>query len=589
MNDTMNEITRFSPFGGQLIFEEVKGTTSGTINPENNVETAIGADRSMYSYVPRSGCPHAKQCQVLMMLRDDSTEESAMALMKKLKLDELAEERHFILLFPNPLNTGWNYREDADRDNDIQFIVRCFAALPKSKGKVSGFNGMIFLAGSSSNSSAMAAAVAVRSPLDAAAVMIGEFPADYQIPDCDHPKQVAWVYEKNAAAEQWLKNADAPVTEKNGCYENSENASVKFWLNDDGLNENSMRECWEQMFSTTRKWRNDTFGTYQPRIDFTAKGFTAHVNEELMNDGIKHTWYEYIPEQLKGRMDKVPLLFYFHGINCNALYGAEQSGWSDIAERDGFITVFPNPAIEERWNVWDDRRIPSDVNFVLALIEHMKAVHPIDESRIYISGFSMGSMFTNALAQSYPEKFAGAVAANGPDQGYFLTLEESAPGLKMFRPNTIIADIVPNDEKETPTKVIADQKKKQYDWKMPFVQFAGQKDGVGFAKGKQFPMKTRQDGMWIDTIRYWQNYNGVQLTDDMFTDTCISGLKADYTEVEKERFLHQTWTGKDGSRLYHFITVERMPHAVDLNGIRLGWDIIKHYSRNNDGSLEYKG
>ena len=66
MNDTMNEITAFSPFGGRLVLEEVKGAQERANVPENSIETKAGDDRSMYVYVPASGCPDAKQTQVVM-------------------------------------------------------------------------------------------------------------------------------------------------------------------------------------------------------------------------------------------------------------------------------------------------------------------------------------------------------------------------------------------------------------------------------------------------------------------------------------------------------------------------------------------
>ena len=82
MNDTMNEITAFSPFGGRLVLEEVKGAQERANVPENSIETKAGDDRSMYVYVPASGCPDAKQTQVVMFLRDGADEASAQAAMQ---------------------------------------------------------------------------------------------------------------------------------------------------------------------------------------------------------------------------------------------------------------------------------------------------------------------------------------------------------------------------------------------------------------------------------------------------------------------------------------------------------------------------
>ena len=115
MIDTMNEITEFSPFGGSLVLEEVKGTIKAQNVPENSVGTNTGRDRDMYVYVPASGCPDAKQGQVVMVLRDGSDQQSAYDIMKLYGLDALAEEKHFLLLFPNMDGNSWNYNENPGR------------------------------------------------------------------------------------------------------------------------------------------------------------------------------------------------------------------------------------------------------------------------------------------------------------------------------------------------------------------------------------------------------------------------------------------------------------------------------------------
>ena len=40
--------------------------------------------------------------------------------------------------------------------------------------------------------------------------------------------------------------------------------------------------AWHKVFSRSRRWQNDTYGTYQPRIDFTDRGFTAHVKDSSL-------------------------------------------------------------------------------------------------------------------------------------------------------------------------------------------------------------------------------------------------------------------------------------------------------------------
>lgn len=607
MRDSMNRPENFSPYGGKLILETVKGATSGNLNPENDVVTTLGQDRDMYSYIPASGCPHAKQTQVFMVLRDSDTRESAEEVMERLNLKQLAEERHFILLFPNPLKDGWNYKDLSGRDDDKSFLVRCFAALPNSKGGVAGFNGMIFYLGMSKSSSAMIMTLLCKSPLDTAAVMIGEFPEDYSIPDGPKSPQSAWVYEKNLAAEKYFNEVNKPLRSVDDyaeysdsvvlwatAFENQDNKAIKLFTSEAGLSDATLADAWERLFSETRKWRNDVYGTYQKRVNFDDMGFTGHVKTDELHVsgddelGIKRTWYEYVPVRYRGKRKKLPLVFYFHGINCTPLYGAEQSEWASIAEREGFMAVFPAPGEEERWNGQNDSRLAADAEFVMKLIEYEdKNVHPIDKSRIYISGFSMGSMFTNALAAAWPDVFAGAVAINGPHIGYLQTFDEALPGIVKFRPDSRVKGLAPNGEKESPVHVLSDEKKSKYDYKMPFVQFAGYLDTLGFNPGRKFPMSSKEDGMWIDTINFWRKFNGICDTELMFSKETLSGLAADINKDE-DRFFYQSWKDEKGDELYHFVTVRRMPHAVDTREPEIGWNIIKHYRRNKDGSLEYK-
>ena len=63
----------------------------------------------------------------------------------------------------------------------------------------------------------------------------------------------------------------------------------------------------DRLFSQSRRWRNDTYGTYQRSTAFTERGFVAHVKDASLgvNNGYEHTWYEYVPPKLRGTDGKV--------------------------------------------------------------------------------------------------------------------------------------------------------------------------------------------------------------------------------------------------------------------------------------------
>lgn len=586
MYDQFNEIVAFSPFGGTLIREDVKGTVLKRVEMENVLEVRDGGDRDMFVYVPASGCPDAKQCQVLMILRDDAEEETARAAMETYELRQLAEDRHFILVFPNPPSEGW-HTSGSGLDEDMDYLSRCFMTLPAGKGKVGGFIGMIFYAALTSNTSALLMSMSAKRPTNMAGILLaGQFPEGYEIPEGVNAPQVAYLCGRNPAAEEYLARVNqtgdgveiAVATE----YVSTVNPSVRHMVSAEALSAKEIAHAWAYLFSETRRWTNDTYGTYQERVPFAERGFVAHVKDSSLgvNNGFPHTWYEYVPPQLRGSKKKAPLVFYFHGIGCVPLYGVEQSGWHDIADQDGFIVAYPKPAVNKMWNIWDDPVLPSDHAFVLALIEHMKRTYAIDETRIYVTGFSMGGMMTHAMASAYPELFAAAAPCNGFHWGYLTSLADQAghlPGNPRVPDGPLSS--LPH------TKVFTDKKKAAYDYRMPVFQNTGLLDG-------KWPITREHDPMCVlDTLTFWKRYNNISNTVPKNGADCESGLTADETfyDCEDQRFLHHRWFSKDEGKpaLLEMVLAKRMPHALDLRQIELAWQFIKHFSRASDGSLHY--
>ena len=92
--------------------------------------------------------------------------------------------------------------------------------------------------------------------------------------------------------------------------------------------------------------------------------------------------------------EKVPVVLAFHGGGDSALHIAHVSGWYRVAHRNDFLLI----CVENHLN--------STATEVLHLLTHLKAKYPIDESRIYASGFSMGGIKSWDLFQEYPQVFA---------------------------------------------------------------------------------------------------------------------------------------------------------------------------------------
>lgn len=581
MVDKMNELIQHSKYKGTLFLQPVAGDISGRREAENNAVAGAGQERTMYAYAPKSGCPHPKQCQVLMVLRDGTDEASAKAVMEKYHLDALAEEKNFLLLFPNPVGQGWNYNDDAGCENDMDYLVRCFGVLKGSELGVSGFNGMVFYLADSEAASAMLMTMAAKKPLNVPAMMIGAFPQEYAIPADALNVEVAAFVSDNAAAAAYIQAANGVSSEETADGVTTyfgKNPNCRLLVTDRPIDAQTVAIAWERLFSESRRWQNDTYGCYQKRTNFTEKGFVGHVKDTSLgcNDGYGQTWYEYIPPQLRGTQEKVPLLFYFHGGGCVPLYGAEQSDWHEIADKENFIVVYPEASQKNMWNAWDDKTLLrySDKAFFLALIEHMKQVHPIDESRIYVSGFSMGGMMSNAMACSLPNVVAAAAPCNAFNEGYFSSYAIMDARLK--KPGEKISML---SQEPSETRKAADAKKTSFDYIVPVIQTAGLIDG-------KWPIDSAED-LRLKTFDYWKAYNHLHMEPFVQNQSNESGITSDEQcyEGEDERFLHHSWHNAEGDSLYELLLAKRCPHALDIRTHYYTWKFLKKFSRNPDGTL----
>jgi poly(3-hydroxybutyrate) depolymerase len=106
---------------------------------------------------------------------------------------------------------------------------------------------------------------------------------------------------------------------------------------------------------------------------------------------------------------KTPLLISCHGMNQDAHYQKDMLKIESVADTAKFLTVFPE-GIDKSWDISGNR----DINFILALIDEMVRRFDIDRERVYLSGFSMGGMFTYHAMN----KIADKIAAFAPISGY---------------------------------------------------------------------------------------------------------------------------------------------------------------------------
>lgn len=113
---------------------------------------------------------------------------------------------------------------------------------------------------------------------------------------------------------------------------------------------------------------------------------------------------------------QAPLLVDMHGNGDDMYQQRWTSDFANISMEQGFIVAYPQ-GHNNAWNhgsslipCSDDLRCSEedDVGFILQVLETIMQNHSIDESRIYVTGWSNGCGMTQRLAVQASEVFAAA-------------------------------------------------------------------------------------------------------------------------------------------------------------------------------------
>ncbi len=163
----------------------------------------------------------------------------------------------------------------------------------------------------------------------------------------------------------------------------------------------------EEAGSTLVKTSADNKGRFKDQPEHKV-GYFAYYNNGLFDKG------------------PAPLVVGFHGGGDSSMYLTFVAGWWEVCHDHDFLFV----SIDNHMDVTATEAV--------AVIEDLKKKYPIDEHRIYASGFSMGSGKTWDLYQEYPEIFAGLAPCSA-----LFPIKENPWGLSLGDPKLNTAVPVP--------------------------------------------------------------------------------------------------------------------------------------------------
>jgi len=182
----------------------------------------------------------------------------------------------------------------------------------------------------------------------------------------------------------------------------------------------------------------------------TAKAYAAAHMKKMYNeqcelvDGLERCWFTYVGTGAVAGTP-TPLVVDMHGWGGSNAQLITYSGWKDVADRDGLTVIWPqgflyynnaSKANETGWNILPadaivdaiDGDIANDVAYLTHIINQTvgskaATANPIDTSRTYLVGHSMGCFMSQAMAVANPD----TIAAVGCMAGYLGTGNPVAP------------------------------------------------------------------------------------------------------------------------------------------------------------------
>lgn len=149
-------------------------------------------------------------------------------------------------------------------------------------------------------------------------------------------------------------------------------------------------------------------------------GTDVHV--VLNHGGLERRYQLHLPGQAVAGAT-LPLVVVLHGGGGNGEQVREQTGFAELADREGFAVAFPDGTgpLRNRLLTWNSGGIPvaavenniDDVGFLRKVVADAQRHAKIDTSRVFAVGISNGGMMCHRLAREAAEVFTGIAVVSG--------------------------------------------------------------------------------------------------------------------------------------------------------------------------------
>ena len=139
--------------------------------------------------------------------------------------------------------------------------------------------------------------------------------------------------------------------------------------------------------------------------------------------------HAYVPD---GVGPSPPLVVALHGCTQTADSYDQGTGWSHLADRLGFILIFPeqqpanNPKNCFSWFLpGDTSRDSGEALSIRQMVAKAVETFGVDRRRIFVTGLSAGGAMASVMLATYPEVFAGGAIIAGLPYGSASSVQEA--------------------------------------------------------------------------------------------------------------------------------------------------------------------